>query len=153
MNMTIRKITIALLAITMLLAGCADGDGTVDVPPDNETPPEEVIAITEEGAFSAEQCETHNPGRDVIMIESKYCGHCKATLPLFQEACDELGITPIILDLSVQEDLRRMQEDYKVSVKFTPTFIFGCEYFVGAQQDKESYTELMERHIQSEGEH
>ena len=71
------------------------------------------------------------------MLESKYCGHCRETLPLFEEACEEQGVIPEILDLSVKEDQERMYS-LGIQVQYTPTFIFGCNYYVGVKT-KEKY--------------
>ena len=76
------------------------------------------------------------------MLESKYCGHCKETMPDFKEACDEKGITPIILDISIDEQKLQM-ESYGIDIRFTPTFILDCEYFVGVKS-KEEYVQFLE---------
>ncbi len=127
---------IALLSMA-ILAGCGE--------------PVETIEITSEGTFSGLQCKAHNPDYEVVMLESKYCGHCKETLPKFLEACEELGIKPIVLDLADAEDATIAKEKYKVRIKYTPTFIFGCNYVVGTQPTKESYSNLLNTYQEMEG--
>ncbi|MCF7799106.1 thioredoxin family protein [Candidatus Woesearchaeota archaeon] len=124
---------IALLSMT-IFAGC--GTST------------ETIEITKEGTFSESQCKAHNPNYEVIMIESKFCGHCKETLPKFLEACAELGVVPVVLDMAKAEDAELAEEKYKVSIRYTPTFIFGCDYLVGAQPSKEDYSSLIKAYQQ-----
>ena len=80
------------------------------------------------------------------MLESKYCGHCKATIPDFKDACAEKGVEPIILDLSVDEQRVQMMS-YGISIQFTPTFIFGCDYFVGVKT-KQEYSDSLDKFLQ-----
>ncbi len=103
----------------------------------------ELFDINKDGTFSGAQCEEHNPNYDIVMFESKFCSHCKDTLPVFLEICEAKGVTPIVLDLSVPEDMARMRDEYKVSIQYTPTFLFGCDYVVGAQTGEE-YSRLID---------
>ncbi len=106
----------------------------------------ETITITEPGFFEKEVCEERELDDKVIMIESKYCSHCKDTLPIFKEACKEKDIEPIILDLA-EEEHRNKLESYGIEVHFTPTFIFGCEYHIGSKT-KEEYINLCEKFLE-----
>ena len=58
------------------------------------------------------------------------------------EACEETGIEPIVLDLSVSEDMAKL-ESFGVRVQFTPTFLFGCKHYIGAKSTKEEYIDLL----------
>jgi len=101
-----------------------------------------IIKISASGTFTEQECQERGFENKVIMFESKYCGHCKATLPDFQEACEEKGIVPEILDLSVTEELQKA-ESYNIEIMYTPTFIIGCDYYIGTTS-KEEYLERLD---------
>ncbi|MBN1275297.1 hypothetical protein JXA12_03315 [Candidatus Woesearchaeota archaeon] len=137
---------VAVLALLFLCGGCAPGDpidGNTSV---NGSDDLSVKVIDADGEFSAQECALRGLQDEVIMIESAYCGHCKATMPVFQEACEEKGITPTILDVSVKEQRERM-ESYGLQIQYTPTFIFGCTYVIGARQ-KEGYQQLLDEFLE-----
>lgn len=116
----------------LLIPGCSNNE-------------EEVITISKDGSFDAKDCKNRGLNDKVIMLESKFCGHCKATLPNFKEACDEKGVEPIILDLSENEQRIQMLS-YGVTIQFTPTFIFGCDYVIGVR-NKQEYLELLDKFL------
>ncbi len=101
----------------------------------------EIFTIKSNGEFDEDFCVKSGLKDKVIMLESKYCGHCQTTKPVFLEACHEYDVTPIMLDLSVPED-REIMESYNLQAVYTPTFIFGCKHYVGAK-DKDAYLELL----------
>ncbi len=92
------------------------------------------ITITKEGEFSSEECSARNLEDKVNMLESRYCSACKSTLPTFKKVCSEKDISPQILDLSVSEDYEKANE-LGIQVAYTPTFIFGCKYYIGAKSE------------------
>jgi len=102
----------------------------------------DVVKLGNEGSFTAEQCLERGFNDKVIMFESKYCGHCRKTLPDFIVACEEHDVTPIILDLSEDYDIAQF-ETYDIELVGTPTFIFGCDYIVGVK-DKEAYSSYLD---------
>ena len=79
------------------------------------------------------------------MVVSEYCGHCKATMPLFKEASSEKAVEITILDGSIDEQ-RKQIEDYGISIRYTPTFIFGCDYYIGAKS-KEEYLKMFDKFL------
>ncbi|MFH1425787.1 MAG: thioredoxin family protein [archaeon] len=91
-----------------------------------------LIVISADGSFTEEQCLDRGFENKVIMLESKYCGHCRETKPVFLEACNGGGVEPIVLDISERKDRAEM-DSYGVEIRYTPTFIFGCDYYVGVQ--------------------
>ena len=99
-----------------------------------------VITIASEGSFTQEQCESRGLSDKLIMLESKYCHACESTKPIFLEVCESEGITPLILDISETEDFAQM-ESFWINVQYTPTFVFGCDYYVGekSKSDYENY--------------
>jgi len=129
----------------ILIIGCNGNDnnnsnsvnGTQDIDPKFEK-----LTITKDGSFSKESCIERGVSDKVIMLQSKYCGHCQHTIPIFEEACREEGVEPIILDVSIPEQ-REQMESYGVQIAYTPTFIFGCDYYIGAR-DKEGYLMSLE---------
>lgn len=131
--------TTTIVVILLMIAGC-DSTATGNVV--SEKDKFDVITIGKAGSFSSEDCVQRKLEDKIIMIESKYCGHCKQTLPVFEGACKEKGVEPIILDISVPEQ-RKQMESYGINVMYTPTFIFGCDYFVGSRS-KEDYLSLLE---------
>ena len=104
-----------------------------------------IITLSSDSFFSAEECAKRGLNDKVMMLESKYCGHCKKTQPLFQQSCEEKGINPIILDVSVDEQ-RRQMESYGIDIRYTPTFVFGCDYYIGAKE-KEEYSALLDEFL------
>ena len=102
----------------------------------------ETFTILNDGEFNPAECSQRGLDGLIIMLESEYCGHCKTTLPDFQEACEESGVTPIILDVSITEH-RDQMKSYGLEIQYTPTFIFNCKYFVGAKT-KEKYLNLIQ---------
>ncbi len=91
--------------------------------------------IRNDGSFTAKECNERGLNQNsLIMIESKYCGHCQETKPLFLEAAGTVNINPELIDVVESEGMNRMEE-LKLSVQYTPTFIIGCNYYVGVQED------------------
>jgi thiol-disulfide isomerase/thioredoxin len=101
-----------------------------------------VAMITSDGRFDADVCAQKGLSGKALMLESKYCSHCQTTLPIFAQACDEQGVECEILDLADSEQYTKMKS-YGVDVRFTPTFIIGCEYFTGVRS-KEEYLSYLE---------
>ncbi len=128
----------AVLCLVLLIAvffasGC---DETVNSYDNNDNVSDsnnsllDVFVIKDDGSFSLDECRARGLEDKVIMVESKYCGHCKDTLPLFEEACREKGVEYVILDLTKKLD-RELLDSYNIEVQYTPTFLFGCDYYVG----------------------
>ncbi len=97
--------------------------------------------ISEAGSFSETFCSENALEGQYVMIGSAYCSHCVETKPVFEEACTESGTNCVVLDISTTEGTDAMN-NLGISVMYTPTFIFDCDYFVGAL-DKEGYLELL----------
>ncbi len=134
-------ILMALLAMMAVFAGCGE---SID-PGENKTVPD-IHLIKKDGHFDWEDCQARELQDKVIMLESSYCGHCKATLPVFKEVAEQKGVNPLILDLSVEEERQKM-DDMRINVQYTPTFIFGCDYYTGAKS-REDYEGLFDSFIE-----
>ena len=106
----------------------------------------ETITIAGPGFFETEICEERGLDDKVIMIGSKYCGHCEKTKPDFIETCEKKEIKPIILDLA-EEEHREKLKSFGIEVHYTPTFIYGCKYYVGERTKKE-YLKLCEEFLE-----
>ncbi len=133
-----RKLFLSCMIVALMsLYGCQP-------PEESQESPLLTHTIQVDGEFEADDCLQRGLKDSVIMFESKYCGHCKATLPIFLEACNENGIEPIILDLSISEQ-REQMESYGIEVYYTPTFIFGCSYYVGTKT-KEGYLQVIDEY-------
>jgi len=63
-------------------------------------------------------------------------------LYLIFKKLEEKGIVPEILDLSVTEELQKA-ESYNIEIMYTPTFIIGCDYYIGTTS-KEEYLERLD---------
>lgn len=124
-------ITIISLSMVMLLSSCSSPEPIPNNNSDNQTDPLRIITIDDSGSFTQKECLARNLTGKIIMLESAYCSACQHTMPEFVEACNEKGVTPEILDLSKPGDREKM-EQYNLQVKYTPTFIFGCDYYIGA---------------------
>ena len=53
-------------------------------------------------------------------------------------------------DVSIKDQEMQMKS-YGIQVQFTPTFIFGCEYFIGVKS-KEEYLLLLDKYLEG-GQH
>jgi thiol-disulfide isomerase/thioredoxin len=123
------KIILALLIIALLiLTGCQK---------------EGIVYINNNGAFTELQCSKRGFQDKVIMLESKFCHACKLTKPIFIEACEERNIEPIILDLA-EEEQRAQMNSYMIDIQYTPTFIIGCNYYIGGGE-KEEFLNLLDK--------
>lgn len=157
---------VGCILLFLLVFGCQSqepvtGDPIIidyDVVPENNTASNqsgvenqsiefEIITLSSVGSLDSEECVIRGLNDKVIMLESKYCGYCKKTLPDFKEACSEKGVEPIVLDLSVGEQ-RKQMESYGITITYTPTFIFGCDYFVGGKT-KEGYLQSLDKFLKS----
>jgi len=118
---------LALFVVLLALTACGE--------------PTEDGLISEAGSFSDSFCSEKGLEGQYVMIGSAYCSHCVETKPVFEEACTESGTNCVVLDISTTEGTDAMA-NLGVSVMYTPTFIFDCDYFVGAL-DKEGYLALM----------
>ncbi|MFW6378438.1 MAG: thioredoxin family protein [Nanoarchaeota archaeon] len=137
--------TIMLLAL-MMTACSSDTDSSRS--DENESIPD-TITIQGDGTLPKEFCERHGLDSKILMLESEYCSHCKATRPDFEQALENTGTEAEILDVSVKEDQERITEKYGLEIQYTPTFVFGCDYFVGVKTVDE-YETLLEK-TQQEG--
>lgn len=127
------------LILILLIAGCAS--------PTPESQGDEqaglgMVTISEDGSLSPEECERRGLEGKVLMLESRYCGHCRETRPDFIAACEDAGIEPMILDVSEDEGAKALRS-YGISIRYTPTFVIGCDYYVGAMS-MEEYISLLE---------
>jgi len=137
------KIYLLLSLITILsimLVGCTTSPPVSDDPND-------IVKLGGDSSFTKEQCEARGFTDKVIMLESKYCSHCQQTMPDFISACNEHNVTPIILDLSIVNHGKQL-ESYNLEIVGTPTFIFGCDYIVGAR-NKETYSNKLDDFLNS----
>ncbi len=138
MSSKILMILISLLMVTSLtLSGCVDSNSM-----QGNSTSDDKVTISSQGTLDPEFCKEKGLNDKVIMIESRYCGHCQTTKPKFLDACDEKGIEPVVIDVSVQED-QDLMESYGIQTRYTPTFLFGCDHYVGAM-DKQTYLSLID---------
>ena len=113
-----------LLIGIILLTACSQNEG---------------YTISKDGSFNEEECTSRGLGDSVIMIESRYCSHCRDTKPTFLQACGSQNIQPELIDVATPEGTERLKE-LGITVQYTPTFIIGCNYYVGVQ---ENYLEIL----------
>ena len=111
-------------------------------------PSGDLIKIQDAGFLTIEQCQVRGLQDKVLMIESKYCSHCEATLPDFIQACAEKGVEPEILDVSVSKNRQKVYS-YGLDYVYTPTFVFGCNYYIGAMP-KTQYLSLLDKFLASQ---
>jgi len=114
------------IIVLFIVSGCNESD---------------FITISKDGSLSSVECEARGLSNKIIMLESKYCTHCRDTLPIFQEACAEEGIESLIIDISSDTGRAEIQA-LKLNVQFTPTFLFGCKHVVGVKT-KEEYLDFL----------
>ncbi|MCK5474495.1 MAG: thioredoxin family protein [Candidatus Aenigmarchaeota archaeon] len=131
--------------LILFLAGCVSAphiNSSTDDDSNQTQEQVELFTIKKDGSFQPDECKNRGLENKVIMFESKYCSHCATTLPVFQEACRSLGIEPAILDLTIEED-KELTKSYGLDIRYTPTFVFGCDYYVGVKTE-ENYLRLCE---------
>ena len=122
-------------------ANTSEGD---EPEPQPEPGPDlEQYKIMNAGSFPQDECEARGLEGKAIMIESRYCGHCATTKPEFITACNQSAVEPTIIDI-VDAEGRDWLKDKAISLRGTPTFIFDCEYFVGARSEREYKQKLEE---------
>lgn len=102
--------------------------------------------IAQEGSFDLDECKQRGVYGKVYMLESKYCGHCKQTMPLFLEACSQKGVEPVVLDLA-EPDQQEKMEDLGIGIVYTPTFVFGCDYYIGSRT-KQDYLQMLDKFLE-----
>lgn len=133
---------IAILILTILaLSACTDPVLPGENNSNNNLTTIPIITISEAGIFTLQDCQDRGLENKIVMIESKYCGHCEVAKPIFEEACQEAGVIPEILDIT-EKDQRTKMISYSVDVKYTPTFIINCSYYIGGMK-KEEYINLI----------
>lgn len=160
-------VAVSLVLIVMFLSGCQNESPTANISADSHSQSAgndsgnnssessqsvdaglEVVTIKTEGSFAPKECEQRGLEDKVFMLESKYCPHCKASLPDFKDACAEKGVEPIVLDLSVAEHREQMLS-HGITIAYTPTFVFGCDYFIGARS-KEFYLQALDKFLENQ---
>jgi hypothetical protein len=99
--------------------------------------------ISESGTFEAQDCQARCLTDKVIMLKSSLCRHCTDTEPDFLAACEEHGVTPLILDLTHPDDFLFL-DSLGIDIIGTPVFIIGCDYYVGSMDSKEDYLEVID---------
>lgn len=128
----ISKVIVFILLLILIFAfGCKKEEQK-----EQESLEFDIIRISEPGIFEIEECKKRDLEDKIIMIGSKYCGHCEKTKPDFIEACTTKDITHEVLDLAKKEDREKLKK-YGLEVIYTPTFIFDCEYHIGTKTKKE----------------
>jgi hypothetical protein len=106
----------------------------------------ENILISKTGSLEVQDCRARCLADKVIMLMSSSCEHCIETEPDFLAACEERGITPIIFDMDDPEQVSTM-ESFGISIYGTPTFIFGCDYYLGDLGSEEDYLAFIDRYL------
>ena len=77
----------------------------------------------------------------ILMLESKYCSHCKTAIPILQEISEENDLDITILDVSVDEQRAEM-EGYGLDIIYTPTLVIDGYAYIGAR-DKQGYEDIL----------
>jgi len=92
----------------------------------------DTFVISQDGMFTVQECKNRGLQDQVIMFESRYCGHCQQTKPDFLAAAEEYGRSVVVLDLAEPAQRAKLDE-WKISIQYTPTFMIDCKYYVGGQ--------------------
>ncbi|MGM5480468.1 MAG: thioredoxin domain-containing protein [Nanobdellota archaeon] len=139
-----KKITVItfftmILMSMLIVSGCSSNSNT-DLQQDNSNDMTGKVVITKDGSFSSQECEERNFSNKVIMLESEYCGHCKAAKPYVKDALEQQNMTGKFIDVATKEGQERLDE-LGLQIQYTPTFIFGCEYSVGGKTETQYYVD------------
>ena len=139
---TISTLLLIVLVAT-LLSACSSNSNTQSENTTNGAEQSfDTVLINSKGSFDQAFCKQYNLEDKAIMIESEYCGHCQETKPDFKAAMKQTGVNAEIIDVAVKGENQRLEDEYGIQIQYTPTFIVGCDYFVGAK-DKEEYVTLL----------
>ncbi len=124
-----------LLVLVILLAwGCANENQPQDIP---------VLRIDAEGTISQANCSMRGLDGKVLVLESKYCGACRMTVPILEGIEAERGLDFIFLDLA-EPKARQQLEQYGIMNTYTPTVIVDCEVYIG-HRSKEEFEQIFDR--------
>jgi len=138
--MVIKKkwLILSLFLAALFLQGCTDNGCQT---PDSYLVDNGLVMLDKEGTIACELCEERGLDTKIIVLESAYCGACRAAVPIIKEVEQELGIEIIYLDLAENADNQRMNEEFKVMPYYTPTMLVGCDVYIGGKT-KQEYTKL-----------
>ena len=100
------------------------------------------LILSEEGDLPLSLCEERGLDGKIMVLESKYCGACKAAKPLVQAAAGEVGVEVLFLDLAEGKDAREA-EKLGLVPQYTPTLLVGCQVYIGVKS-KEEYVSFFE---------
>ena len=125
-----KKLVTILFLVLILINGC----GKKDNPNFSE-----IIILDQDITLNQTKCSERNLEDKVIMIESKWCGHCSKVRPLLEEISEEKGVDITFLNLG-----RDHEEivSYGIDVKYTPTVLINCNVVIGARS-KEYYEDVI----------
>jgi len=114
---------------------------------DNSSPNNKIEPLTlkEEGKIPLEQCSERNLTDKIIILESASCSACRIAVPRLQEVEDELNLSFIFIDISKDEDLKKMDE-FAILPFYTPTIIVGCDIYIGLKS-KEEYKRIIQNFL------
>lgn len=130
---------ILMLVIVLFIQGCTSPEGCDT--PTSYTVKDGMILLDKEGSIPCELCEEGELDSKIIVLESEYCGACRAAVPKIKEAADELNADVLFLDLSKEADSLKMN-GFKVQPYYTPTMVVGCDVYVGGKS-KEDYLKII----------
>ncbi|MCK4429572.1 MAG: hypothetical protein KAU95_04295 [Candidatus Aenigmarchaeota archaeon] len=152
---TDKLIVIFLFILVILVSGCISESGiTGNAHMNNSTQNNglEVLILDKGEPIPMDACLERNLSDKIILLESKYCGACKAVVPILKELeaeyKSELKSGFIFLDLS-EEDDRKIAYEFKIMPKYTPTVLIGCNIHIGAKS-KEIYKQAIDDFLNSE---
>jgi thiol-disulfide isomerase/thioredoxin len=136
-----KKTWILFNIIALVLLGCGCSQTSSEVPSTTG-----VITLDSNIEIPSESCIERGLSDKIIMLESKYCGHCKIAEPILKEIGQEKGLNLEFLDVSKKEDMAVM-ESYGINIKYTPTLIAGCFVYIGSKS-KEEYAQIIDKFIE-----
>jgi len=140
-----RIFLVLVLFAAILIQGCTHGGCNS---PTGYTVDNGVILLDKEGTIPCELCEERDFDDKIIVLESKYCGACKAVLPILKELEKELGVEITFLDLSKDADSLQMK-NFKIMPYYTPTMLAGCSVYIGGKP-KEEYVNFISKFLENE---
>jgi len=134
-------ILFSLLLILVLIISCTKPT----IPADNYTIDQGILLLDKEGTIPQDQCTQRKLNDKIIVLESKYCGACKAAVPLIKEVGKELNVNVTFLDLATHEDTAQADK-FGVLPYYTPTMVAGCKVYIGGKT-KTEYTTIMKEFL------
>lgn len=134
---------VSILIVLSLINGCTLTENCEN--PSTYIIKDGKLMLDKEGTIPCTLCEERGLDDRIVVLESEYCGACKAVVPVIKEVAKELNTIVTFLDLSESEDQNKMSQ-LGVMPYYTPTMLVGCQVYVGGKT-KSEYKSIISKFV------